>query len=364
MKKIHFIFIGLCLWASFSQGQENQRLVLTCEDVTENCATLFVHYYKAGNMDSVAIIMDYWEEKCGNIEQIQRARILCAIDQKRYNDAVLKAGILENVLDYKEKEEENSVDSKKDTDAFDIFTQQLADSIMNRYSKTGISYAWCEFYGKNPDRLFKRIQNREFDESTLAQEYFSEVDKLKINGFFHIAVLVGAWIPFGKMSEFGPHPEIGYSVGGGVARFNFDVSVGYRFVHTSETEIQYKDLPPIKADRFSGYFLGVDIGVSILRKRQHELLCVGGFGYESLNVVSDKKIPAIESNYLNFGAGYRFHFQSNTYLGVQVKYNVVHYLSGSAFNDSGNALLTRVSFGWTSRGKKARELSRLQYDYK
>lgn len=356
-KTAFFVFICLFLQMSFSYGQNNQAVILTCEDVSENCATLFVQYYKAGNMDSVAFVMDYWEGKCGNTEQIQRARILFAIDRKQYRDAVLKPEILEKVLDYKEKA------NIKNRNEFDIFTQQLADSIINRYSKSGISYAWCEFYGKNPDRLLKRIQNHEFDDSTLAQEYFTEVKKLQIHSSFNMAVFVGTWIPLKKLSEFGAHPEIGYSVGGSTAIFNFDAIVGYRFLHTSNnTNIQYIDTP-VKTDRFSGYFLGIDIGVSVLRKRKNELLCVGGFGYENFNLVRNKEIPAIESNYWNLGISYRYYFQYNTYLGIQLKYNMMNYLSGSVFNTRGNVFLTRVFFGWMNGGKKMNKLSRLQYDY-
>jgi len=360
MKKIFFIFVGLFLSAFFLQGQDKQPRVLTCEDVAENCAELFVRYYKAGNMDSVALILDYWEGKCGNTEQIQRACILFAIDQKQYRNAVLKPGILDKVLDYKDKE--NSSDTKKNIDAFDIFTQQLAASMMTRVSKSGMSYAWCEFYGKDPDRLLKRIQNREFEDSALSVEYFAEVSQLKINGFFHIATLVGAWLPFGKLSDFGSHPEIGYSIGGGAGRFNIDVNVGYRFGHTSVAEIQYKK-DTVKSDCFSGYFLGMDLGISILRKRQNELLFAGGFGYENFKIVSSNDIPAMESYYLNMGAAYRRHLQHNTYLGIQIKYNMMHYLSGSPFNDTGNVLLTRIFIGWTSGGKKTYQLRRLQYQY-
>ena len=358
MKKA--LFICLFLWTSFSHGQDNQVVALTCEDVAENCTALFIHYYKAGNMDSVAIVMDYWEGKCGNTEQIQRARILFAIDQKQYRDAVLKCGILENVLDYKEKV--NAPDSKKNMNEFDTFTKQLADSIMTRYSKSGISYAWCEFYGRTPDKLLKRIQNHEFDESTLSQEYFTEVSRLKINGSFNMAIFVGAWIPYEKMSELGPHPEIGYSVGGSIARFHFDAIAGYRILHTSGTDIIYQNTI-INTDRFSGYFIGIDAGVSVLRKRQNEFFCVGGFGYENFNVIHVKGIPAIECNYLNLGIAYRRYFRYNTYIGIQLKYNMMHYRSGSAFYDVENVFLTRLFFGWMSGGEKTRQLSRLQYDY-
>jgi hypothetical protein len=360
MRRYFLIFICLFLWMPFSYSQDNQALILTCEDVTENCATLFVHYYKAGNMDSVAIVMNYWEGKCGNIEPIQRARILFAIDQKKYHDAVLKPGILERVLDYKEKE--NAPDSPNNRNKFDVFTKQLADSIINRYSKSGIQYAWCEFYGEKPDKLLKRIQNHEFDESGLAQEYFSEVRKLKINGAFNMAVLVGAWIPFEALSEFGPHPEIGYSVGGSIARFHFDAAVGYRSLHTSGVDIRHQNTT-IKANRFSGYFLGIDVGVSLWRKRQNELFCVGGFGYEYFSIVNNKEIPAIQSSYLNLGMAYRRHLPHNTHMGIQLKYNAMHYLAGSAFDNVKNAFLARLSFGWMSGGEKMRKLSRLQYDY-
>jgi hypothetical protein len=359
MKKFLFI-IGLILWASFFQGQNNQDVILTCEDVAENCAELFVHYYKADNMDSVAIILDYWGKKCGNTEPIQRAHILFAIDRKQYSDVILKPGILEKVLDYKEKE--TAADSEKNRNEFDIFTKQFAASMMGRYSKSGISYAWCEFYGKDAERLLKRIQNHEFDESTLAQEYFAEVEKLKINGNFHVGVLAGAWIPFGELAKLGTHPEVGYSVGGCFGRFNFDIIAGYRFLNTADMEIQYKDVT-VKTESFSGYFLGIDASVSVLRKRQNELLCAGGFGYENFKVVRNKEIPNMEANYLNIGLAYRRYFQHNFYLGIQLKYNMMHYLSGSPFNDSGNVLLTRVSFGWMSGSKKAQKLSRLQYDY-
>ena len=360
IRKPFFVFICLVWGMTFSYGQDHQVVVLTCEDVAENCAALFVHYYKAGNMDSVAIVMDYWEGKCGNTEQIQRARILSAIDQKQYRDAVLKPGILENVLDYKEKV--NAPNPSKKTDTFDIFTKQLADSIMNRYSKSGISYAWCEFYGRKPDKLLKRIQNHEFDESTLSQEYFAEVGRLKINGSFNMAILVGAWIPYEKLSELGPHPEIGYSIGGSIARFHLDVIAGYRTLHIPDMNVLHQNTKN-KAERFSGYFVGIDAGVSVWRKRQNELFCAGGFGYEKFNVLHNKGIPAIECNYLNLGIAYRRHCPYNTYIGIQVKYNMMHYRSGSAFYDVENVFLTRLFFGWMSGGEKAHKLSRLQYEY-
>ena len=177
-----------------------------------------------------------------------------------------------------------------------------------------------------------------------------------------MAILVGFWIPYEKMDKLGPQPEIGYSVGGSIARFHFDVTAGYRTLHTTSTDIRYQNTI-IKTKRFSGYFVGMDIGLSVFRKRQNELFCVGGFGYEKFNVINLKEIPAIESNYLNLGIAYRRHFPYNTYIGFQVKYNMMHYRSGSAFYDVENVFLTRLFFGWMSGGKKTRALSRLQYDY-
>jgi hypothetical protein len=358
MKKVVLVFTGL-LWMSVFYGQNNPVIVLTCDDVSENCAKLFVQYYKAGNLDSVAIIMDYWEGKCGNTEQVQRARILFAIDQKQFRNAVLKPGILDKVLEYKDKE--NADEPKKNPDEFDIFTKQLAASLMEHSSKSARAYAWCEFYGDDANRLLKRVQNRELDESLLAQEYFEEAKKIKISASFNMAAVLGGWLPLGKLTNLGSHPEIGYCVGARIARFNFDIIAGYRFSNTSTSEIQYKG-STVKTDCFSSYFVGLDIGVGIFKKRQNEILLAGGFGYENFNVVRKKEIPAMESSYMNLGVAYRRYFQHNTYIGIQLKYNNMRYLSGSLIKDARDVLLARVCFGWLSEGKKAAQKNRLQFD--
>lgn len=217
-KFLYFIVVLCGFNVSFSQsGMDSLMMAMNkskfkCEDVSAQCMQLFMDYYQLGQKDSIPFMLEFWKSKCGNIETVQRAKILFAIDNNTYNDAVVEDGILELIFDYKNLKPDTLPDAYLKED-FNHFTRQLARKNKFRFSEENIEYAWCDFYGFNSDSIFYYIQKYQYADSKLTEEYFQNAEKERSKRYNHFGFTTGCWIPTGKLAVFGIHPEVGLTFG-------------------------------------------------------------------------------------------------------------------------------------------------------
>ena len=58
------------------------RKYLSCEDINYNVKFLIPSFYDKGNTDTLYSVLDYWENHCGNSEELTRCNIIFSFDKK------------------------------------------------------------------------------------------------------------------------------------------------------------------------------------------------------------------------------------------------------------------------------------------
>lgn len=378
-----FIFIIPAL-----RAQDFDRLMtrqFDCNDVSPTCALLFVKYLKENKTDSAGRLLNYWENKCGNREPVQRARIILALQTGAYHDSMLNRGILSVVINYQNRLRAGIENDGYTYDyyrpyygyipvnqEFDKFTAKTAKKLKLRYTEGSIERLFADFYSDEPDSIFARIQSVRYSNSRLYQEYYNEIDTWLNKPEFHISFTTGIWIPTGGISGFGPHPELGFQMGVKNKKLNYDLTICFKFGNTARPyyarRVKVNDTL-VQTSHFLGGYIGLDFGYDVLVKHRHELQLQAGLGLDGFDVFDKDSYyysdaASVMTYNFNFGAEHRFYFSGSFYLGLQVKYNIVDYSINQIVDFTGNPFTVRLIFGGFGNVAKAGRLETLKYRWR
>jgi len=352
------IAIGCIFYPSFAQtGMDSLMLVMNknkfrCEDVSARSMQLFMDYYQAGQKDSIPFMLEFWESKCGNIEAVQRTKILFAIDNNTYNDAVIEEGILDLIFDYKALKT-NPLPDAYPKEQFNRFTRQLAEKNKVRFSEANIEYAWCDLYSFDGegDSIFYYIQKYQYADSKLTEEYFQDVEKERSKRYNHFAFTTGCWIPTGSLAIFGVHPEVGLVVGFKYKRWSCDMNVNIRFLKTPDPyRVQrYENIE--ESQRFNAVNVGFEAGFDLLYLPKHKVAVLGGIGYEGFRALQRDNVAGlgpvnINTYNIGLGAAYTHHVNSSFYWGFQARCHFIDYTLNESMSYRGVPFTLKLKTGW------------------
>jgi len=321
-----------------------------CEDVTVQSMQAIMNYYQSGQKDSVSAVLEFWERKCGNIEAVQRTKILYAIDNNRYHDAVVDDGILELVFEYKYLEPDTFPEENL-KEQYNRFTRQLAEKNRLRFSEERIEYVWCDFYSSGSNNIFYYIQQYRYPDSKLTEEYFRSVEKERSKRYLHFALTAGTWIPTGGLTVFGVHPEVGFMVGFKYKRWSCDMNVNFRFLKTPDSYSVIRYDFTEQSRRFNAVHVGFDVGYDLLYLPKHKVAILGGVGYEGFNALKRDNAAQlgpvnINTYNINFGGAYTYHINASYYVGFTAKCHFVDYTMNEAMSYSGVPFTLKLKTGW------------------
>jgi len=228
MLKHNKIFLLLLLLLSggfvYSQGGDfdtrmSRRAAFSCEDVAYTSSLLFCDYVKRCDLDSAAMLLSYWNDKCHNNEAVERAKILLSIKTGTYSNDSLSYDAIWDMTEFKrrlatERGEGRSYYSYLEPGCeFDLFTREWAAEMMAEQDESSIEYLWCEFYSGETSGTLRAIS--EMDKS-VAPRLVEEVKSMKAEIHrrygLNMAFMSGIWMPTGELSVFGVHPEMGVQI--------------------------------------------------------------------------------------------------------------------------------------------------------
>jgi hypothetical protein len=387
MKKIILLFF-LFVFKSFLYSQTGIDKLITekapnCEDIAYNCSQLIEKYYISNNIDSLKLVIDYWEKKCGLSEPILRTKILLSIKENNFTESLYDSTVYDYIRKYKDR-----IECKQPTEtyfyykiyfsfvqingAFDKFTTRLANELKNSQNENKIEFLFCKLYSGYPNEFFEGIQNKDkYNGTKLKEYYYKLIDKYINLPEFHWSLYSGIWIPLDNAKILGNHPLLGFEAGSKCKKFSYNISINLKFGRTAnEYLIVLKDSIR-KTNYFLGGYIGFDVERELLKIRNNEIeirLGIAYDGFSTLQVNTNDKNPdndegrSINSLNLNAGISYKHNFKNNKYIGIRGKYNFVQYKNTGGTNLSGNTITIELVYGGFTNYQKQYNLKALNYN--
>lgn len=351
----------------------------TCQDITYNVQFLIPEYVNKASADTLDAILTYWEIHCGQSEALTRCRILLAIDRGNFSENLYDQSIMADLNSYK-----NMVNARANgfmgkegrywryanflTDRLDQFTVQWAIKLLQRKSVPPLEMFFLRIYSNNFDSAFEMLQSPSFNGTKLQQYYALQKKRQRMSYSFISELLAGAWIPQENLTLVGVHPQIGYRLGLEVNRFDAGLILGLKFLNSPNEFQVLKNDSVWNTRHFFGGVLGLDMGYDLIRFGKNHLKVLGGMAYDGFDVLSenssnsDTKITkTLNSLNVNVGLGYAWQFNQANCVGIECKYNLVHYKNTGATDLSGNVWTVNLVYRFSGNNQSGMRASRLRY---
>ncbi len=392
------ILIFCCLSASVSaQDKEIEKMmskrVLSYSDASYNSVLLIPRLYKEKKEDTLSALISFYERNFGSAPDVVMFIILNDIKHRTFRETIkyypsvpddstgnisdseyYRASILSYYLRWYHNNFENldvqryyTIEFRNAYSAYFDFIAAESKELLKLNTLSPVE-RWLLNYFVNPaDESYKQLRNSDYDGSLLQKSwitYHNEVPDIGGGGF---SLLVGNWVPTGKLAILGNHPFIGYTLGGKIdEHVLMDLRFDFRFMNAPNKYIVPVDNTKFATNYFFGMNVGLDIGVELFRYRRQELDLIFGIAWEYFEAISSSDIDANnfktdagEYNSLNLNGGlvYRSYLTHKvkknrerfSYVALQARYNVLffHNNGGSDFN--GGAWTLGLSYGCFGR---------------
>lgn len=366
MRRTILLFILLSIFSK-ANSQDNKAMdammtkrALTCEDVSYNCSFLLPRFYNADKTDSLENLINYWQSKCGRVQPLFSFEILYAIKTGAFSEGNYRDDIIDYLLAYKESYDNKDTfkapnyKSEPTAENYYPFLASMAASLQSIPDLSPVEKFLVNFYANRDLNSFEQLNGSAYKGTTLQKSY-SKIKKHKWNAI-NTALLAGAWIPIGNLNRLGAHPFIEGRIGKRWDKVTVDFDAQFRFFNSPNTYQTY-----IKGHlRNTSYFFSSCISAygsyKVLGQRKNEIEVIGGIGYDRIDVLRQRsyyKYSQVEKYLgtvnLNVGATYKYYYSHYSYLGVEAKYNFVHYDNAEGTNLMGNTIT--IGFVWGGYNK-------------
>jgi len=386
---IRIISLWLVLFFSAATGisltePDTLKIEVTndCETIAYNSANLIMYFYAIHDFDSLGIILNDWESKCGPSEPIVRTRILFSILADTFSEQIYDSTMLDYILNYMLR-----IDTTTNPDLYynyadyfgfvpirdeyDLFTQSIADELLNYDFYHPMELLFSEFYANLLTDPLKELQlTVDYQATDIRKYYYREVDKYRRKPYFSVAGYTGIWIPGGNAALLGNHPVLGLQGGIWKDKMKYNASFAFRFLKSKNEYSYTKDGIQDSTDYFLGGYIGIDLERVLLRIKRNELTVLAGVGFDGFETIStnteddspdNDKGHSVNSINTNFGIGYRYYLKNNLYVALQGKYNIVNYNNQGGTNMSGDCITISLLVGGFGNAQKEIGLRELRY---
>ncbi len=374
MKLFSFIF---CIVSVTATAQSFDALMMRnqyvrCQDVNFNAARTISSLYEKNEIDSLYSFIDYWESKCGATSPSLTLRTLLDIKTANFDaNAITETSFdylfgISSPAPFATPFYSYIPPSTDDSQAFkntQAEIRKIASDISETYSTD--EALLVDFY-KQETPSFKNIRQASSEESRLKQIHQSKLTAAEALIEGHIAFFVGYYHPFKKIELFGPHPSIGFMLGGRKFRHNLDLTVDVRFGPSkNEYEFVYKGTRYTN-DKWTGVYAGLEYTYDFIQTKKFRAGISPGLGYNGITALSadndygedSKVLPSYDAN-----GGLVFKYQygkKGGYVGLQTRYHWVDHRNAGGTELNGNYLSVRLIVGSIYNDWRAYKLKQLE----
>ena len=386
MLKRLFIFGLLIIFTSVARAQSSPDTLYTvetpdCDTVAYNSTNLIKYFYMIQDYDSAEIVLNNWEATCGISEPIMRTRILFAILQDNFSEALYDSTIVDDVLNYMIRMDTLNIgifNNYKEYFGFvpirgdyDYFTQSIADTLLQRTFYDPMELFFSETYANVMNDAVKEIQlDTIFNNTEFRSYYYNRVAKVRNKIDYNLSFLGGIWIPFDNASLLGNHPLLGVQMGIHSHKMTYNLTLAFKFSKSKNEYTILRDGNIETTDVFYGGYIGAGLEREIFKFKINEFDLLAGIGYDgfqSIIINTEDDNPnndvghSIHSINTNFGMGYKRILANKRYIGLQGKYNFVNYINKGGTNLIGDNLTISFVVGGLFNERKKYELNELHY---
>lgn len=372
MKKTLICLFALCAYGiSYAQTFDdvilNKKRYVDCQDVTFNAPELIRSMREKNQIDSLYSFLDYWQNKCGDLEYIQSLRIVLDIKTANFDAAIIDRNFFNSLIFYKE----NVAYIRKANYEYGQLqknlqkeTREIASSIQQSYS---VDEELLQDFYTADTASFSKIKNASPKESKLRQQYDQYLKETLSQPEMHIAGFVGYYHPFGKLDVFGPHPSIGMVLGVRQLRQTLDLVFDVRFGRSKENyEFIYQgDL--VEDDRWTSVYCGLEYTYDFIVRKNFRLGFSPGIAYNGITAVptndeNDNESKILRGFDVNGGLAMKYALgKKGAYAGLQARYHWVDHRNPGGTELYGNYLSLRLIFGSIFSYDRDYNLRRLDY---
>lgn len=262
---------------SFAQNIEDKfiKKTYTCVDAENNCPVLIPQYYYKGDLDSVRILMNYWQAKCnGGGEKFTRLKILLSIKGDSLSEKFYDYNIIPHLYSYRATNEaklnnepldENNrwISTTESNEVFDSLTVNIATELKQKQDLNVLERFFVNFYSNNYENALAQLKTTPFDSTKLQSIYFQHVNRYKGKPDYNAAFYLGGWFPQSHLSVLGIHPAFGFERGVRFKRFTVDGELNYKFLKTPQTYKVLQNDSVWESRAFNSVYMGIKTGLDI-----------------------------------------------------------------------------------------------------
>jgi hypothetical protein len=371
-----FITITFCIFITNIYAQSFDDIIsenkyIDCTDVSYNAASIIEESYRDNQIERIYDFLDYWESKCGEIEEINRIRTILDINQNKLIAQSLSEATIEDLMYYRSSLNpinENMIKSFRfDRDYYqslasiDDLTQEMS---RNSRSNTLDGNLILDFYA-DPNPSFDKIKTAP-NSSKLKELHTNVYNKTYRMWEWHYALMTGATEHYGNISLFGIRPNFGIAFGVKNLRHNLDVVIDFRAGPSSEEfEFVYEG-ELLKDDTWTGTYFGLEYTYDFINTKKFDIGISPGLGYDRITVVNGEDDDEVDPKFLssfnrNIGVVFKYKYgKRGGYLGLHLRYNWADYDNPGGTRLNGEYFNARLTIGNIFNSTKSFRLQNLE----
>ena len=353
--KNHLFIALLCFTIIPVTGQNLDHLMtrhfISCQDIEYNSSFLIPSYYRRAETDSLKYILDYWENRCGYNELIFQTRTLLDIKEKKFNEENIDKTWIYRLMDISRNRRPYPYSPYNwryyQSNYTNGLFQEFLDSLSTDLEKENLSETenfLVSFYAGNS----KLGDLKDKYPGSKLNDYYSQfVDSVLRLPEFTLAIYTGAFFPTQSAATLGNHGLLGFGIGGIFYKNSIDLLLDFKFGPPKEQyHFLYHD-SLISSDIYTGMYVGLEYGRTILIKEKSEYYISGGVGSERITAVyrdeeKDRDPKFLWSSAYSLGVGYRYRYDYKNSISLQFRYQYLDYNNPSGTRLKGGSYTLRL----------------------
>lgn len=369
-RSIHQVKISLCLLFcsvfSICSSQTfgdftNSKEAVDCDDVIFNASSIVQDLIDNNQILKIYDFLNYWESKCGEIEQIYRLRTILDIERKSFKVSNINEGTLDNLIVYKSlyNKVKDSINSGVNTDRdyynnFDAYFEITQELAKNTVSNNIDEQLLLDFYADdNPsfgeiERAPKTSRLRQVYDDFYSIFFNSPIDFLEFRYLF----VTGGIDNMDKLSIFGTRPSFGFGSGFQMKRHILDFIVDLRIGPAVQDYATVYNGELLTTNDYTSIYGGLEYTYNFYSNRRFHIGISGGLGYERISAYNPRDDELEEdSKFLpsfnrNVGLVLEHDYgRKGFFFGIQLRYHWADYNNSGGTTLDGNYLNLRLTWG-------------------
>ena len=375
----------LLAWFVWLHVTTNASMAFTsldnCEDVSAMYASQFAQELAQESFENIPPILIMWEQTCGIVEPLFRARTLLMIhdgvftrtnEPEELFDMAVHFEIRNGLMDDEDAEKRDDYfETYKDyfgyvpiNSKFDRETRRFARAMLSVGHHDDLVKAVLTLYSGQSSEFFQILRKGKLSGTVVQENYNLRLKELKRKPELNLGISSGIWIPSSDLRAIGSKPFAGVFVG--VKRSRITLNAGFEMRFGTVGEEIYVNLRDTMTlvSHYQGGFLGLETTGMLFESGRFRSGLFMAAGYDIIDLVEEGQDPRGKTLYspsLAAGIFIGYTFPNQTQLSLKPGIQFLNYKNTGGTSFSGNALNLRLVFSYFENASKSQGLKRLGY---